>query len=220
MVVPSEFQPVSRIISESHRKGLLEAEEVQMLSGVSVMLVFCDVHDREEMQLAVSLSTCVAQRMGNESPPTILVPHRSNPELQDRDADEEFAAFAEAMGHGIDGVIFGEPEGMRLAGEVQSAIMGQAKLMNAYNMSSVRHDEKTQHMKEVKDSVHDIVWQYLRQRLQLYQIPPPDFVLSPCQPGVVLDNFKIGAQVGQGAHGAVYKLESNPMGPMVRWGRL
>ena len=166
MEVPTEFRSVSHAILSRHSTGRLEDAEARFLSGVSAVLVFCDIRDIDQVQLAVNLDNCVAQGLGLQGPPTLLVTHSSKPELQSFGEDAEFAALAALMSQGLQGAIVGEPSGIRLASQIQSKILGLAEKTRAFHVAVDKHKETVQHAKDVENRIDDTVWFHLKQRLR------------------------------------------------------
>lgn len=213
--VSAKFASVSRSIGFNHVKGLLEDDETHLLHNSGIVLVFCDIYDEEQMQQALDLGSCLREVLGAACCPVVLVPHSSTPEVQVKDDDVEMAALSKALSAGFDGAIIEEPEGIQLACEVRSEGMKQARLVDVSNPS----DEEAYHAMQVKDSVSDIVWDYLRVRLRVPIPRQDDF--DPCDIGSMLGSFTVGRMLGEGATGTVYMLENRarkdaPTGEVVK----
>jgi len=122
-------------------------------------------------------------------------------------AQEEFETLSKAMSRGIDCTIAGEPQGLRLAFEVQCRVACQCSFADRANRLLARRHEEVVRADALQTVVNFTVWDYLRVRLDV-PIPKLDNQIGPCNPLVLVDGFRIGRQIGKGATGKVYKLES------------
>jgi hypothetical protein len=220
---PDQFQDVCFAISDKYISGVLPAEELPLVSTVSVVLIFCDIRDDCEVQRALNLNECVSN-LGQAAPPILLLPHSPEQPLDDmqsrslaNSADREFEILANLMTVGIDCVVIGGQEvlqGRRLAAEVRTEILKQESRVAFFNRSINAHREKVQKAMELEESVEDSVWDYLRFRLST-SIPPADHTLGPCRPGAVFGNSRVLKQLGEGGSGQVYALQdyAQELGP-------
>ena len=69
----------------------MHLKEVELLSRVPAVVIFCNIYDAEEMKLAKVLSICITD-LGDDAPPTILVPHV--PSSSKRDKKDEFVMLS------------------------------------------------------------------------------------------------------------------------------
>lgn len=92
--IPTAFQPVIHVVQAHLAKGALQAAIAEQLKESAVLLLFCDIFDTEQTQRAVELEDCLRASLGPQRPPTILVSHSAEPELQIQNADKELEAFA------------------------------------------------------------------------------------------------------------------------------
>jgi len=207
MPVPEEFQGTVYTINESHRQHVLQYDEIQMLNGVVTVLVFCDIFDQAEVELALALNVCITS-LGGVAPPIVLVPHGSPDMHRTENADEEFDILSQAMCNGIDCAIIGEPEGIRLACAVRAEIMSQAGNAEFFNRVLHKNQMRVQHCWALEDAIDEGLWDYLRARLKT-GIPALkyDVLGVACVPGSVIHNWRISKLLGQGGSGKVYALE-------------
>jgi serine/threonine protein kinase len=209
MAMPIEFASIARAIGEPHREGRLPEEEARLLSNIPVVLVFCNMYDSEECRLAGQLASCIEDSLDREHPLLVMVPtcplQAGESYSKAIDDDAELQAMTMAIDTGFDGVVFGQPCGIQLACEVQSEIMKSYSRINRFNRSLRRHLDKVQYAKDLEDDVHDIVWDYLRQKTRS-SVPRPNYQIAEVQPGSQIGNYAVGRAVGEGAFGKVHML--------------
>ena len=206
LVFPSEFKSVSHSTKEGHT---LQDEEVQLFKSVAAVLIFADITNDAQLQSAVHLGSCVST-LGPEHPPSILVPHSTEP-TEDLDTDKVFAALSGALSSGINGSIVGEPTGLALAGAVRSEILTSQRAQNVISQSIMDHREKVSYVEDIAEVIHDAIWDHMRIRSGS-MIPVIDYDLPPCEPGAAVGKFHVGEKLGAGANATVYTLYGQDSG--------
>jgi len=193
-----EFQSLVKVISSHHMTGTLGEEEEQMLRDSVAVVVFSDIHDREQMAQVSSLNGCL-----RECQPVILVHHSCN---TDASEDAEVAVLFQAVNDGINGFVLGRPEGFALACSIRSEIMKEVLRVQKFTRSLQKNAETIKHAKQMKLNNEQDIWGYFRFRLGC-PIPIVDFDLGPCQPGLQIGEFTVGQVLGSGACGSVWRLD-------------
>mmetsp|Transcript_93341 Transcript_93341/g.145598 ORF Transcript_93341/g.145598 Transcript_93341/m.145598 type:complete len:561 (-) Transcript_93341:61-1743(-) len=203
---PEGFENVWGVISERHRYGgLVSNDEHQLLSQAHVVILLVDVQEREQMSLAFHMAEFINQNFGEDSALLMLAQHSFCPELR-RSADEQqtFASLVDAFDKGIDEVIVGEPEGMRLIVEVQNRIIVHTALTRRISDRLLEEDRKCERARDLDEAMEDASWDYLRARL-CTGIPVRDTSIELGIPGKI-GEFNVGQLIGMGASGRVHRL--------------
>jgi len=204
---PAGFRDRWHWVGENHSRGQLSDAESEHLTNAVACLLFGDIHSEEHMQRAHDLAECVDTFLGSEGPPIILVSHSSFPERQDaflEDSDAILHILSEAVAAGISDFILGEPCGVKLACEVLSRIMQQERLFSSWTEKLNLVRATYEYARNLEDAVNDIVWEYLRIRLNT-NLPRIDPDIRPGPPQTV-DGLTVGTRLGQGRLGRVCSL--------------
>jgi hypothetical protein len=190
------------------------------LASAAVALLLVDTKNAEHLQVAAHIACRIAS-MDEGAPRTIIVPHSSSAHSErmfDGD-DAEWERWPEDLTTSIDAVIFGEPQGMRLACEVRSKIMQLSCVAHRLNEQINQHLDEVMRVQNIEADIHFIVWEYLRVRCRT-GLPGIDEELGLGQPEVV-DGFVVGAKLGEGSSGVVCRLVdpqnlSSPSGQVIK----
>jgi hypothetical protein len=202
---PKGFEEVWFPIREQLR---FSNDERNCLSEAMAVLIFTDIHDRWHLQTTCNLAAGIANQVGTDSPPVVLVPHMTSANSSDANSpdllEQQIDRHSHALNAHIDAVILGEPEGIKLAAEVSSIVIQQMRQAERLNrrLNSIReHCQNTQHLEEDN---HDAVWEYLRVKLHS-GIPCIDDDIGPGQPDT-LNDLIVGGKLGEGSYGMVCRL--------------
>jgi len=176
-----------------------------LLNGalVAVMLIFCDPMDTKQMQLC----TRFVQTLSKQSQLVILVAHSVAPHLQTQASEEDahVLAISQALKAGVDDVIMGEHTGMALVAALRAKVAVHANLACKVEHSLAEREHMLHCLEDLREIHHDAIWDYLRQRLCI-QLPWVDTRVAPGEP-CEIGGFKVGANIGRGAFGKVFKLD-------------
>ena len=153
LALPDEFSDVTYTISG----GALADNEANLLLHASLLLVFCDISDNEQISQAAHLHRCIDE-LGVDSLAMILVPHSSTSN------EIRFEAYEKAIHTGFD-VIVGEPKGRRLACEVQSKVISIRSQAQTLNKAWTERIDNANDAKMIKQYVDHIIKDHLRCRL-------------------------------------------------------
>jgi hypothetical protein len=197
-----EFQSIVRVISSHHKTGTLGEEEAQILRDSVAMVIFSDIHDKEQMAQVTSLHDCL-DSVRLKCQPVVLVHHSCNAEASE---DAEAAVLSQAVNDGINGFVLGQPEGFALACSIRSEIMREVLRVKKFTRSLQKNMRAVRHAEAIKLDMEQAIWGYFRYRLGC-PIPTVDFDLGPCQPGLPIGEFTVGRVLGGGACGTVWKLD-------------
>jgi tRNA A-37 threonylcarbamoyl transferase component Bud32 len=219
---PDEFEAVWNVIARRHcDRGVPLPEERYAIDDALAIIVFADPADTEQMRKVAGLVGFMSAHFPETSPLMILAPHSVCPELRKQVVDDDvvFSSLRNAIGLGIDCVIVGEPEGMKLALEVHNKAFTQAAHLAKIEIKLWERQERRARAKRLERAVHHTVWVYCRERLQT-AIPEIDYSLPRGLPKFVGD-FEVGSRLGTGSHGNVHKLnfkgsESRPSGSVIK----
>jgi len=211
MTTPPEFQKVSKVVTLDNAEGVLPSEEMELLGRVAALLIFCNIFDPLEMKLAKALSSCITE-LGDAAPPTILVPHIP-PEFARQSKNDEFVMLAEAVNSGIDCAISGGYEGLKLAFLVRAELKSHASKVDFFNKALDTHRERVNYAQDLEDTQEEGVWDYGRVRMNT-DIPCADYDLGELRPGLILGDFQVAREVGQGCTGKVYALVAKGVAPI------
>jgi hypothetical protein len=206
---PSGFHGVWKAIDQQVlNTGSCSKDELRALAGANAVLLLADATDKEQLKSVLGMVDFINAALGENSPVLILVVHTVRPEARvPVDEEAEFAVLSEALDNGVDEIIVGEPEGMRLAWEVQNRVAVEANLVSKFEEKpDLELDEcdPLGHKQELEQTIHDIVWEYLRARL-VADIPSVDWNLDPGVPEYIED-YRLGGYLGHGTFGTVYQL--------------
>lgn len=201
-------------ISPRHRAGgVATREEQAVLCSSPAVILLGDLGDKEQMNRVINMGEFVNSNFGDAAPLLILVPHSACPEIsRPGELEDLLVPLTHALDSGIDEAVSGEPEGLKFALEVQNRVFVQASLIEKFNDKSDQAEEpddqeaRVRRVQFIEDVMHDIVWDYLRVRLNT-DVPAMDCNISPGIPNR-LEDYRLGALLGKGNFGRVYKLES------------
>lgn len=211
MEVPSAFSEVSYNIKFHRGLALLQAKDVQLVRDSSLLLMFCDILDDQQLKLARHMCSYVAS-LGAEAPRVVLVPHCSDPAQEERPEDETVAAMSNAMDSlPMVATVLGQPAGFKLLGEVQSQLMIKSKRSRQVDAHMNKHRSRVDYSDKLRHNIEVMVWEYFSFRLGL-PIPPQDCSIA-CEPGALIGNFKVGAELGSGSCGKVFRLDAHGGSP-------
>jgi len=196
-------------ITDQHRAGEeASREERQAIGDASAVLLLANIHDEEQMKRVISMGEFIHDNFREAAPLLVFVPHTVRPELRKpTDLDDLLGLFMDVLNHVVDEAITDEPDGMKLALEVQCKVLVQASLLRKFSDES-RTDDNEDAIKRVEfleDVIHDTVWDYLRVRLHTH-IPVMDCNIAPDIPSQIED-YTLGSYLGKGSFGSVYKLQ-------------
>ncbi|CAK0860092.1 unnamed protein product, partial [Prorocentrum cordatum] len=203
---PEAFQDVWQVISEesdiSVETPLLSQDDSAELHTI---LMFCNQNRCEEVKRLCDIITNID--MGSkDAPPMFWVPHSAAPESQDGGGSDFVIAqlVGELLHKGLDGIVSGEPVGLRLAMAVRSMIRKSASLSRNLTDMIAEAQTRMQYAEHLQNCAHATLWDYVRARMAP-DIPPVDGSLEPGVPREI-DGFAVGKKLGQGMFGTVYKL--------------
>ncbi|CAK0796030.1 unnamed protein product [Prorocentrum cordatum] len=193
-LVPLEaFQDVWHVISRDSdiREGtpLLSGEDSAQLHTI---LVFCNQNSCNEVKRLCDIITNI-DTGSQDAPPMFWVPHSAAPGPQRQ---------------GLDGIVCGEPAGLRLSMAVRSMIRKSPSLSRNLTEMVAETRSRTQCAEYLQHCAHATLCDYVRARLAP-EIPPVDHNLEPGEPQE-LPGYIIGNKLGQGMFGSVYKLTERP----------
>ena len=129
---------------------------MELLRQVPAVLIFCNIFDPQEMKLALVLSTTITE-LRDAAAPTILVPH-VRPESSWQAKNDRFNILAEAISSGIDRVISGDCQGLKLASKVRAEIRSHTRHVDFLNNAAHAHRERLQHAQDLEESLEEDVW--------------------------------------------------------------
>lgn len=212
IVAPPGFEQVWHAFGSG--PGMTPATQLPpLIEGSDVCLIFSDTKCKDHMA-CVSLISDSSLSLGAAAPPLILMSHSMSPEkklacavveeLTDDNADAEFRARSTPLDHGVDEFISMEYSGIRLVCEIRTRIEQQHRIVARAMKKVDEVRERTTYVDELRDVIHDMVWQYLRVRLHT-GIPQVDYDIDPGVPSVI-DGCVVGGVLGQGSFGMVHKL--------------
>lgn len=221
LIPPPGFEDVWFPIGTHHSQGRLLRNEIEYLSNAAAVLLFSDVQDPVHSRRAFDVSSSIVSLESN-APPVILLPHSTLPATPAGEDKKAAQAGIEDMDLldipsmelqvNIDVIVFGQPAGVALAGEVYSRILNQTRTASMLNRKLNERREVIRKAQMLEDDLDDAVWEYCRVRLRS-GLPAIDDAIGPGQPDTI-DNFVVGAKLGQGSFGLVCRLvePGNPNG--------
>jgi len=179
-----------------------EAEDIETLDA---FVFFCNPFEVSQVQ-ALSTFVMAADTMGQNAPPMFLVVHTVTPgERSPRQTLDASGgkSVRNLLNAGLDGIIAEEHESFALALAVRAMVAKAAALSKSFNdMVNERH-ERGQYASYLKESIHSIMWDYLRTRI-VPSLPPVDYEL-PSGALTELDGYRFDTVLGKGSAGTVYK---------------
>jgi hypothetical protein len=209
---PAGFESVwGGAINARHRAGGPATErEREVITAAPAVVLLADLFDKEQMKSVISMGEFINGNFGDAAPLLIYAPHSVCDELRKpNDLADSLALMMNVLDCGIDEAITGEPEGMKLVLEVQNKVFVQASLIDKFNdkPDSSEEDaaERAKKVEFLEEVVHDIIWDYLRVRLDS-NVPAIDWSIAPGMPHQIED-YRVGSFLGKGSFGSVYKLE-------------
>lgn len=189
-------------------QGIISEANENMCSARAVLLL-ADLHDKEQLMSVIEMADFVNDRFKEAAPLLIYVPHSVSPELRKPQGYEDsFELFKFVMDNGIDETITGEPEGMKLALEIESRVFVQDSLVKKLSSdpdTPEKQDFRTKRVQFLKEAMHDTVWEYLRVRLQT-SVPAIDWNIAPGIPDYIED-YKLDSFLAKGSFGKVFRLK-------------
>ncbi|CAK0789507.1 unnamed protein product [Prorocentrum cordatum] len=210
LVPPEAFQDVWHVISRDSdiREGtpLLSGEDSAQLHTI---LVFCNQNSCNEVKRLCDIITNI-DTGSQDAPPMFWVPHSAAPGSQRQDNSDLVRPelVGDLLHKGLDGIVCGEPAGLRLSMAVRSMIRKSASLSRNLTEMVAETRSRTQYAEYLQHCAHATLWDYVRARLAP-EIPPVDHNLEPGEPQE-LPGYIIGNKLGQGMFGSVYKLTEGP----------
>jgi len=181
-------------------------------NGDSSLLVLADPADTRQMDVLSSFLGLLEY-----SPPLVLVPHSSAPELRSqkrqRSGTDCSQVFTQLVA-GIHDVVVGEPEGFKLVCAAQARLRCQNKRMAGMSEVLTNTSEKDynanlyqQHRAhQLKECIDMMLWEYLRVRL-ITGLPAIDHSIGLGEPHQI-DNFECGTVLGKGSYGKVFMIKN------------
>jgi len=155
---------------------------------------------------ALTMFVMVMDTLGGNAPPLFLLVHTASPELADADDIETSGKpIRELLQIGLDGVIEEELESFSLVVTVRALIAKTAALSKSLNNLVNQRHQRMHYSNYLKESIHSIMWDYLRTRIGPSSIPPVDYDLPSGVPAE-LDGYTFGAVLGKGMYGMVYRV--------------
>jgi len=199
LVPPSAFRHVW------HSLGTSAAIPLDELENISAMLIFLNPFSLRGAANLLELLQ-VVDTSGPNSPPMILVPHTMAPEARGEDlAGASDPAVLAAVEIGMDGCLFDEHEGLRLALGVRAETSRALAKVRMAQEACAEQRRVTQEAEQLKAQIDGLLFDYCRTRL-VPKIPAMDPSLPRGMP-TSLGGTSLGPLLGKGASGSVYLLE-------------
>lgn len=215
---PPRFQHVWHFLGDQQRTRHLSADEHRLLTRVGVVLLVCDIHDKQQMETAKKFASRV-NTLQSRAPMMIIVPHSQQQRdgRQEARSDSDVHIVSHAKAAGIHGFIVGEPAGFNLAVQVSTRITQIGRLKGFVVAELNRRRRSVEYADLLRDVMHDTVWNYLRVRLGT-NLPTQDDNLGQGQPEAV-GGLLVGTALGRGQIAKVCRL-TNPMKPQTSSGQV
>lgn len=184
-------------------------EEHEMISTALVVVLLADLQDKEQMKSVIDMADFVNRNFTDDAPLLVYAPHSVCPEVRKPvDLMDSMLPLMSVLDDGVDEVLTGEPEGIKLALEVQNRVLVQQSLMQKFKDDSDTPEEQERRARKksfLEEVMHDTVWDYMRVRLQT-KVPAIDWSIPPETPRQI-ENYVLGTVLGNGSFGTVYRLE-------------
>jgi hypothetical protein len=201
------------IMNERHNAQSAPIQEERYTLRDAMFVIVCaDPTDMEQMQKVSDFAEFMNVNFPDACPLLIFAPHSVCPDLR-KPIDD--AVFSSSLKHAIDSgfeiCIAGEPQGIAFALKVQSQVSIHMARFRNYETKLAEREERIARFQRLEEALHYAVWVYSATRLRT-TIPELDFSLAEGVPESVGD-LKVGACLGEGSFGRVYKLESEGSDP-------
>jgi len=181
------------------------------------LIILMDLHDSRQVDVLLQFLGAL-----EESPPLILMPHSSDPALQQtkrRSATDCSTVVQALLDGGVHDMVVGEPEGFKLACAVQARLSCQHKRMqslseahyNSSNQEYLAEESSLRRTHQLKECIEVMLWEYLRVRLGS-GLPAVDYNICHGEPHQI-DNFECGTVLGKGSYGKVFMIKPNENDP-------
>jgi serine/threonine protein kinase len=216
---PDDFETRVMMVSTCDLKPPPSFEEVWISLGegfdirpeecvkMRAVVIFGSPSNMAEVALVESLVQFIDD-LGNTAPPVFWVFHGAKPTGHPNDIEFDISQNQEAtrlMGFGLDGLVGNEPAGFRLALMVRTRIHASVHIAGQLQEMSNERRARSRYADSLKDSIHDMLWDYLRVRVAP-SIPALDPGLNASGVPRSMANYNIGDLIGKGTTGEVYKL--------------
>jgi hypothetical protein len=207
---PVGFEHVWGSLNRRHRSGIQATAADEVISNAPAVLLIADVCIPQQLDSVIDMASFIEENFGEAAPPILLVLHSWLRTPVNHDAVATSSILA--LEGGIDEIVQGEDlEGIRLAWEVRARLFAQDKAVNRYleqnesSLARMSHDQMVTYGCALQARIHDIIWIYGRLRIGS-SLPAIDKNI-PDQPQRIR-SCEVGALVGNGSIGRVYKLNS------------
>lgn len=218
-VPPPDFEHCWNYVAGHHRMGVLPNAERARIMRASVVVIFCDIEVPEHLENAKDFAGCLSFP-GAESVALVLVPHTVAP--KDRENSQSYedalATLSGIIEAGIDEVVCGEPCGYMLAAHVRSRIFQQTARAEFIREKIEERRRLTDRAQELQHMIDQVVWEYVRVRLQT-GLPAIDAGLGLGEEPESVNSFLVGDTFATGQYTKLRKLV-NPLKPDVRTGQV
>lgn len=213
---PRSFQEMWRTYADDTAQAsepLLSEEDA---SELDTILVFCNQTKRQEVDRMLGLISSIDSQ-GIDAPPVFWVPHSVAPENREVELGDhvDIAIAKDALWHGVDGILAGEPEGFRLRIAVNVEIQKSVKMSQHIEIIVRQCRAREERVELLKSHMHSIMWDFVRNRLAT-EIPPVDHSFPPGPPRELPSHkvgdpsFRVGEILGKGSFGLVRSLIEDP----------
>ncbi|CAK0862913.1 unnamed protein product [Prorocentrum cordatum] len=204
---PEAFRDVWHVISRGDVSNGAPLSSDEDSARLQTILVFCNPNQVSDVQRLCDVITNI-DVTSSDAPPMFLVPHSVAPDKRGRTDVMRADQVNDILTRGLDGIVSGEPEGLRLAMAVRMKICKSANIPRKLNAMLTEARNRGQHGQYMQRCAHATLWDYVRARLAP-DIPAVDHTLAPGDPQQV-PGYIVGNKLGQGTFGAVYKLTERP----------
>mmetsp|Transcript_104039 Transcript_104039/g.324355 ORF Transcript_104039/g.324355 Transcript_104039/m.324355 type:complete len:527 (+) Transcript_104039:75-1655(+) len=146
--------------------------------------------------------------LGQDAPVMFWVPHTVDPQARKNIANLWRImqnVTRPALETGLDGVITGEPQGLKLALAVRAKVKESSDLASRLSDAVNERCARLQQQLFLAERMNSMFWDYLRIRIAP-SIPPCDYDLPPGRPEQV-GNYAVGELVGHGSSKSVFRLK-------------
>eukprot|EP00408_Alexandrium_pacificum_P021394 CAMPEP_0171196720 /NCGR_PEP_ID=MMETSP0790-20130122/22047_1 /TAXON_ID=2925 /ORGANISM="Alexandrium catenella, Strain OF101" /LENGTH=495 /DNA_ID=CAMNT_0011661951 /DNA_START=33 /DNA_END=1516 /DNA_ORIENTATION=- len=204
-ITPTGFEDVwFQLEADETKEPFSSANEIVAQNAI---VIWANPLEQAQIEAFYRLVMAVDE-LGQDAPVMFWVPHTVPPEARVDFPDWRLVmrnATRPALGMGLDGVIDGEPQGLRLALAVRTKIKESSDLASRLSDAVNERRTRLQQQQFFAERMNSMLWDYLRIRIAP-SIPPCDYNLPPGRPEQV-GNYALGEAVGQGSSRSVFRLK-------------
>jgi len=183
--------------TQAHAKSVLDKQAI---------VIICNPCVTAEVDLLAKFIAGV-DKLGEGAPHLVWMPHTIAPEIRPqstalavcRHKTEKYISEL-----GIDGIVNGEPEGIRLALDIRSRVKAAENIVKQFEDNRKHSCEMHQYAEYLQECIETMLWDYARKRI-CPSIPIVDLTIASGVPSEVM-GYVLGKELGKGMFGCVYKL--------------